>query len=178
MGEKKEYKSYDSDTKVTYCGARLTKDAESRDGEHGKMVRLTVVATSRKDAYSDLFLEVNVADFHAELASFLKKGDTLHKIHGQLCLRRYGDENEKFSIVVDRAEITVPIALQGECKEERGWTPGQKSAAGGKKEAGKKDAKKGTKVTPAKSGKKAPPVDIPEDDEEVSEDDVEIDDEE
>lgn len=161
----KEFKKYDSDCQVTFCGARLTKDAESRDGSHGKMVRLTVVATSRKESYSDLWLEVNVSDFHAELASFLKKGDTLHRITGQLCKRTYGDDNEKVSIVLDRAATILPIELMMECKE-RGWVPGATSAA---PKAGKPAKGKPEKVK-AKV-KKADPIDIPDEDEDDDTDD-------
>jgi hypothetical protein len=161
--DKTEYKKYDTRDKVVFAGARLAKDAESRDGEHGKMVRLTTVSTSRKDAHDDLWLEVNVGDFHAELASFLKKGDILHLIEGKLCLRRYGDDKEKFSIVIDRAEIAVPLELQAECKE-RGWVPGEKSKADGKK-ADKKGDKKSTK-TEKTTAKKPAPIEIEDDPEE------------
>src|ERR1051325_2377971 len=84
-----EYKKYDSEIRVEFIGARLTKDAEVRDGANGKMVRLTVVATSKAESDSDLWLEVNVQDSQAELAAHLKKGDTLHKIEGFLTLRKY-----------------------------------------------------------------------------------------
>lgn len=173
--DKSEYKKYDTNDKVRFAGARLAKDAESRDGEHGKMVRLTVVSTSRKEAHSDLWLEVNVGDFHAEAASFLKKNDTVHLIEGKLCLRKYGDDNEKFSIVVDRADVIIPLDLQAELKE-RGWVPGEKSkAAGGKKSDKKTDKKPASKTE--KTTKKAPePIEIDEDEddsEDAPEDDGE-----
>jgi len=137
-----EYKKYDSEIRVEYIGARLTKDAEVRDGANGKMVRLTVVATSKAESDSDLWLEVNVQDSQAELAAHLKKGDTLHKIEGFLTLRKYGENNEKFSINVRRARLSVPIGpvvTIGDLKE-RGFVPG----------AGGQAAKKGGKTPPAK----------------------------
>lgn len=168
MAEEKEFKKYDTQDKLRICGARLAKDAESRDGEHGKMVRLTVVSTSRKPAHSDLWLEVNVGDFHAEASSFLKKNDTVHCIEGKPCLRRYGDDNEKFSIVVDRAEVIIPLDLQKELKD-RGWIPGSSSKAGGKTAA---PAKKGAAPAKKPAPKKPAPVEIPDEDE--PEDDTEI----
>lgn len=170
MAEEKEFKKYDTQDKLRICGARLAKDAESRDGEHGKMVRLTVVSTSRKPAHSDLWLEVNVGDFHAEAASFLKKNDTVHFIEGKPCLRRYGDNNEKFSLVVDRAEVIIPLDLQKELKD-RGWIPGSSSKAGGKAPAKKAGA---TKPSAKPAAKKPVPVEISDEDEDEDNGDTEI----
>lgn len=163
MAEKKEYRKYDTQDRLRIAGARLAKDPESRDGEHGKMVRLTVVSTSRKEAHSDLWLEVNVGDFHAEAASFLVKGDTVHLIEGKPCLRRYGDDNEKFSLVVDRAEVIIPLDLQATLKE-RGWVPGAKTSG---KAAGKPAGKAKPASKPAAPKKKVEVVEVEDDDDEV-----------
>jgi len=160
----KEYKKYDTNCYLDFQGARLCKDPEVREGDYGKMVRLTLVATSRKDNYSDLWIEVNVSDFHAEAASFLLKGDTVHNVRGRACLRLFGDDNEKFSLVCDRAEIAIPIELFGELKE-RGFEPGaSKSKKGGK--ADKKPAAKGKPAGKVKPAKKPEPIEIDDDDDE------------
>ncbi len=172
----KEYKKYDTACFLDFSGAKLCKDPESREGEYGKMVRLTLVATSRKDNYSDLWIEVNVSDFNAEAASYLAKGDVLHNVRGRACLRLFGDSNEKFSLVCDRADLVIPPDLFATLKE-RGFTPG----AGGTK--GKPAAKKPTGTKPAgkpapkpaakPAAKKPTPVEIPDDDEETETSDEE-----
>ncbi len=173
----KEFKSYDSSDKYRCNGVRLAKDAESRDGDHGKMVRLTFVSTSRKDAHSDLWVECNVADFQAEAASFLLKGDILHEVEGKPCLRRYGDDNEKFSFVVDRASIVIPLALFAELKE-RGFVPnGGKPAAKPAKKGAKPAVKPAVKPATKPAAKKKVVVEIPDDDEVEIEEDDDADDE-
>jgi hypothetical protein len=170
MAEKTEYKKYDTQDKLRIAGARLAKDAESRDGTHGKMVRLTVVSTSRKDQHSDLWLEINVGDFHAEAASHLLKGDTVHLIEGKPCLRRYGDENEKWSLVLDRAEVIIPLDLQKELKE-RGWVPGESKANGAKAaKPAAKTAKPAAKPVGKPAAKKPTPVEIPDEDDAPADD--------
>lgn len=178
MAKEKEYKKYDSTCYVTFHNARLAKDAEVRDGEHGKMVRITTVATSRHDKFSDLWLEVNVGSFNANAAAYLEKGDVL-SFTGRLALRRWGDDDEKFSIVVERAELFIPIELLAALKE-RGFDPSD-SGGGDKKGKGKPAGKSNGKKAPAKpdkkpakGGKKKPePVEIPDDED----DEFEIDDE-
>lgn len=170
--EEKTYRKYDTNDKVRFAGARLAKDAESRDGEHGPMVRLTTVSTSRKDAHEDLWLEVNVGDFHAVAASYLKKGDVVHLIEGKLCLRKYGDDKEKFSIVIDRADVIIPLELQAELKE-RGWVPGEKTIAGGEAPKKGKKSDKGGKTDKKPAAKKPAPIEIEDDEEEEDEDEDE-----
>lgn len=171
-----EFRKFDSADKYRQAGVRLTKDAETRDGAHGPMVRLTATSESRKEQHSTLWLEINVGDWHAEAARFLLKGDILHLVEGKPCLRRYGDDNEKWSFVVDRAELTIGGALFNELKD-RGFVPGAKGAkpapgkAGGKKPAvATKPAAKG-KVAQKVSPKKPVPVEIPDDEDlEIEED--------
>ena len=171
MSENKTYKRYDSASKYRQCGVRLAKDAESRDGEHGKMTRLTFTDDSRKEAHSTLWVEANVCDFQSELASFLLKGDILHLVEGKPCLRLYTDKEgvEKFSFVCDRAEIATGIELFNACKE-RGFVPGVK---GGSKPAAKPAAKpvgKPAKAAVKPAAKKPAPIEISDDE------DLEIDD--
>jgi single-stranded DNA-binding protein len=134
----KDDKKYDSDSGWFMKGARLCKDPEVREGANGKMVRLTFVSTSRRDGNSDLWIECNVQDFQTDLASYLLKGDVLHYVEGKDFLRKYGENDEKFSFGIDRARLSVPLDLFATLKE-RGWTPG-----GGKEEkpAAKKSATK------------------------------------
>src|SRR5689334_6537217 len=121
-----EYKKYDSQHGYNIHNARLAKDADVKPGNKGPMVRLTFVATSRSDRHSDMWWEATVSDFNAPMAAHLKKGDTLG-IEGFPALRRYGDDNEKFSLELLRAEIFPNIDLIKKLKE-RGFTPGQKTA--------------------------------------------------
>lgn len=129
-----EFKSYDSQDRYSIHNARLTKDAEVRDGTKGPMVRLTFVSTCRGERHSDLWIEATVSDFNSAMAAHLKKGDVIG-IAGKPGLRRYGDDNEKFSFELLRADIYPSIPLIQALKE-RGFTPGQ--AATTKKAAPKK----------------------------------------
>lgn len=139
---KDEYKRFDTSDAYEIHHARLTKDAEVRDGDRGQMVRLTFVSTCRSERYENLWVEANVQDFQADIAAFMKKGDVIG-VRGKPGLRRYGDDNEKISFELIRAELKIPPSLYGDLKE-RGWEPG----AGGEKPAAKKGGK-----TPAKGGK-------------------------
>lgn len=147
-----EFKAYDSNDLYECCGARLAKDAEVRETANGRMVRLTFVSTSRRageNGIEDMWVEANVNDFQSDLAAHLKKGDVLHKIHGKPYLRKWGEDGTKISFCVERAQLVVPLDLFKALKE-RGFVPGAKGAAAGKKPATKKPA-----------GRKA--IELPED---------------
>jgi single-stranded DNA-binding protein len=166
-----EYKKRDTSDKYEMCGARLTKDAEARDTEYGKMVRLSFASESRREAHTTLWVEANVQKFQTEIAAFLKKGDILHQVRGKPALRIWGDNNDKFSFICDNAELVIPHALFVELKA-RGFEPGAKTEPA--PVAGKKSAPvAGKKPAPAtKPVKKAPPpIEIPDDDELDIEDD-------
>ncbi len=168
MGE--DFKKRDSNDSYQMLGARLTKDAETRDGDFGKLVRLTFASESKREANSTLWIEATVCDFHAELASHLKKGDILHSIRGKPTLRHWGDDNAKMSFGLDRAEVIPPIELFSELKT-RGWTPGVKSTT---KPAAKSLARPAAKaVKPVAKAKKPVPIAIDDDDEDtdINEDD-------
>ena len=145
-----EFKSYDSTDEYKYSGARLTKDAEVRDTAGGKMVRLQVVSTSRnkgKRGIDDLWIDVEVADFFVEAASFMKQKDVLHEIRGKPYLRRYGDNNERFAICLERAQLVIPSELKKQLKE-RGWSgTGSPTSNGGNASSGTKSGSSGTKRT-------------------------------
>lgn len=164
-----EFKKFDSLDTYLLRGARLAKDAEVREGEHGLMVRLTFASESRNEAHDTLWIEANVGDFNAQIASFLKKGDILHAVEGKPCLRRFGDNNEKFSFVVNRCTIAVPIELFATLKE-RGFTPGQKG--GGAKKSTPTPSKKPAPAKKPAPSKKPTPIEIPDD----PDDDLEIED--
>jgi single-stranded DNA-binding protein len=117
-----EYKNYDPQDTFTIHNARLAKPADVRDTEKGKMVKLTFVSTSRSETDSDLWVECTVSDRQTDLAAFLQKGDVIG-ISGKPCLRRFGDNNEKFAFNLRRAEIFPSVDLFVALKE-RGFTPG------------------------------------------------------
>lgn len=151
MGE--DYKKYDTEDTFEIAGVRLAKDAETRDVGDTALTTLTFVSTSRAESDSDLWVEAKVADRQSDLAAFLKKGDILHKITGKPAIRRYGDNNEKFSFQLKRASMVVPLSLIGTLKE-RGWIPG---GAGG---AGRNMTKPAAKKTPARrAAVEADPID-------------------
>lgn len=131
-----EYKKYDSQAEIIMHNARLTKDAQVIEGEK-PLVKLSTVCTSRRDRHSDMWLEITVRDFDSAFASYLKKGDKLG-FRGFPALRLWGDDNTKFSVEVDRAELCPSIELLMEVKE-RGFEPG---AVKGAKPAAKKTTKK------------------------------------
>lgn len=142
----KEYKKYDTIDEFWMAGVRLAKDARVNEGQHGKMVGLTFVSTSRKDQHVDKWVGANVCDFQADKASFLRKGDVLHKVTGKPVWRLWGDDNENESFELDQARIAIPLELEKVLKE-RGYVPGAGGTNGGK---GAKGAK-GTKKLPPKS---------------------------
>lgn len=141
----KEYKSYDTQDQLTIHNARLAKDAQVIEGGEKPLVKLTFVITSRSDRHSDMWVEATVQDRNSDLASFFKKGD-LVGLTGKLALRKWGDNNEKFSIELIRAEIHPTPELFAAAKE-RGWTPGAASAT---KTETKKDTKKAAPKAKAK----------------------------
>lgn len=145
-----DYKKYDSQDNYNIHNARLTKDATVNEGTKGPMVRLTFVSTSRNDRHSDLWVEATVNDFQASMATYLKKGDVIG-VSGKPALRRYGDNDEKISFEIVRADIHPSIPLFQALKE-RGFEPGAKPGA-------KKTGAKKTTTKPAKTV-----VEIPDDD--------------
>ncbi len=170
-----DYKKYDSASKYRQAGVRLTADASTREGEHGKMVRLSFTDESRKEQYETLWVECNVCDYNSEAASFLLKGDILHLVEGKPALRTYEKDGEKrWSFVVDRAELSIGGSLMNELKE-RGFVPGAKATKGAKpaakKPAGKPAAKPAAKPAGKPAAKKPAPIEIPEDDDVEIEDD-------
>lgn len=144
-----EYKRYDSQIEVNTWNMRLAKDAQVIEGGEKPMVKLTVVATSRSERHSDMWLEITAADRQSDLCAHLKKGDKIGVRGGFLALRRWGDNNEKFSLEIIRGEVVVDPDLIAQCKE-RGFTPGGNS----------KPAAKGGKVPPkGKAPKKVQSLD-------------------
>ena len=121
-----EYKKFDSQSTFEIRNARLAKDPEVRDGEFGPMVNLTFVNTSRKEKYSDMWVTALVGARNADLAQYLKKGDTLG-IAGEPRLRVWGDDGDKHSYELDNATLYTGIELFMELKE-RGFEPGAKAA--------------------------------------------------
>ncbi len=126
-----EKKQYDTMDRFEMMGARIQKDAEVTTGDRGKMVRLTILSTSRRERNSPAWFEVNVSDFQAEIASYLKKGDVLHRVGGKFTLRKYGENESRIALGIERAELDIPIDLFMALKE-RGFTPGAGKGAAGK----------------------------------------------
>jgi single-stranded DNA-binding protein len=148
-----EFKNYDSSDCYEIHNARLSADAKVITTEGGRMVKLTFASTCRNDRYETLWVEATVGDWQSGLAMHLKKGDTLG-VKGKPGLRRFGDDNDKISFELIRAEIMVPPALFVELKE-RGFTPGADGAA----KKGKPVAKKGKPASVKRTV-----VEVPDDD--------------
>jgi hypothetical protein len=139
-----EKKVYDTDDRWMSYNVRLTKDAEvfpSKDPEKPPMVRLTFVSESRQAADSAMWIEANPTDRQADLCGFLRKGDNF-PIDGKLCLRRYGDNNEKFALNLRRAECHINYDLLMKLKE-RGFVPGARKTTDGRRPS----ASAGNRVT-------------------------------
>ncbi len=156
-----EFKKYDSQTTFIGHNMRLTKDADVKEGQKGKMVSLTVVSTSRNDKDSDMWIEVLVSDFHAELAAHLIKGDTIG-VQGFMVLQKYGDP-ERVALKLRQAQVYTSVDLFVAAKE-RGFTPGGSTSApkGAPAKAGAKPVAKKAAMKPA--GRKT--VDLDEGDDE------------
>ncbi len=130
-----EDKKYDSHDEYRNRNARLTKDAEvfpSKIPGKPPLVRLTFVSESRQEKSKPLWVEAKIRDFDANLAQYLKKGDTL-PVEGKPVLETYGEGKTAFKL--DRAAIFPSIELFMKLKE-RGFTPGAGGAAGGKPSGG------------------------------------------
>lgn len=119
-----EFRKYDSQDNYTIHNARLTADAQviPTDSDRPPMVKLKFASEHRSDRYETLWVEATVADRHAGLARYLKKGDVLG-VSGKPGLRRWGDDNDKISFELTYAEIMPSIELIAAAKE-RGFTPG------------------------------------------------------
>ncbi len=120
-----EYKRWDSDSGWWMNGAELKKDPEVRDGANGKMVRLTLVSTSRREGNDDLWVEVNVSDFNADAAAWMKKNDVLHRVEGKDFMRTFGEGKKSFG--VERARLSIGRELMKTLRE-RGFSPGTGNA--------------------------------------------------
>lgn len=171
-GKSEERKRYDSDFVGRYCGVMVATDPtciESKDGN--PLTRFKVVAERRNDRFAPMWIEVNVGQFNGKAASFLQKGDVLHKIEGALAMRLWGDDNDKVAISMEFADITIPGTLFAALRE-RGFDPdgdpNYTEEGDTKKKSNKKDKKK-----PGK-GKPAPK----DDDEDEDDEDIEIPDDE
>ena len=158
MGE--EYKKYDSQATFIIHNARLAKDPQVIEGGERPMVKLTFVVTSRKDRYSDMWVEATVVDRQASLASYLQKGDVVG-FEGFPCLRKWGENNEKASYELDYAEVMPPPELFAALKE-RGFEAGAEV-----KGSGKKGGKKGGKPVAAPAAKKTRAIKEPEPEEDT-----------
>jgi single-stranded DNA-binding protein len=128
-----EFKKFDSDDKYLNHSARLTKDPEvfpSKDPTKPPMVRLTFVSTSRQEKSKDIWIEAKVRDRDANIACFLKKGDTL-PIEGKILLEEF---NGKLYHKLEQAQVHINVELLMACKT-RGFVGGSKAAipAGPKK---------------------------------------------
>src|SRR5690606_6463434 len=115
------------------------KEPQIIEGGEKPLVKLTFVCTSRSDRHDDLWVAVAVSDRQADHASHLEKGDTLG-FAGFPAIRRWGDDDEKVSFEVVRAELFPSIELIMALKE-RGWEPGAGAIKGKGKKGGKKTAK-------------------------------------
>ena len=161
-----ERKRYDSDFVGRYCGVMVATDPTCIESKEGNpLVRFKVVAERRNDRFSPMWIEVNVGQFNAKAASFLQKGDILHKIEGALAMRLWGDDNDKVAISMEFADITIPGSLFSELKE-RGFDPdGDPNYT--EEEGSKKKSKKDKKAKPGKGKKPTKDEDEDEDDEEI-----------
>lgn len=126
-----EFKSYDTQDTMHFHGFRLAKDAEVRETANGKMVRLTTVSTSRnegKNGIKPTWWELNVNDFQADLAGFLKKGDVVLHAEGHPYMRTWGEADDKVSMCCDKVQLKIAPDFFKTLKE-RGFVPGKRGEA-------------------------------------------------
>ena len=117
-----DFKKYDSQDTYVIHNARLTSDAQVIETGERAMVKLKFASECRNERYETLWVEATVADRHAGLARYLKKGDVVG-VSGKPGLRRWGDDNDKISFELTYAEIMPSIELISAAKE-RGFAPG------------------------------------------------------
>jgi hypothetical protein len=140
-----DFKKYDSHIDIDAKNMRLAKPPQVIEGGEKPMVKLTFAVESRSERHSTLWTEVTVNDRQSDLAAALEKGDVICW-RGFPALRMWGDNNDKFSFEVVRAELFPSIELLQKLKE-RGWVPG----AGVKKSGAK--GKAAVKAPPARKGR-------------------------
>jgi single-stranded DNA-binding protein len=151
-----DFKKYDSDSNYIQHNARLTQDADVREFDGKKFVKLKFTDETRgqnkdgSDRYETMWVEAEVRDYDADKAALLKKGDVL-TIEGKIAFRLWGEDRDKAAFDLKRAALHIPVSLFMQL-QERGFAPGGKAAP-----------KKG-KAAPTKGKKKI--VEIPEDDDE------------
>lgn len=141
-----EFKKYDSDDNYSNWSARLTKDAEVKEGEKTR-VKITFVSTSRSENHHDLWVTADINEGQAPLAAFLKKGDIVG-VEGKPY--QWGDANPQFALNFARLHLTGELINK---LKERGFVPGQKG-------------RPTSKAAPKKTGKPTRPIiDLPDDEE-------------
>ena len=174
--KKEEHQRYDSKCFGEYIGARLAMDPtciETKDGN--PLTRFKLVADSKNDRFTPLWLEVNVNQYGSKIASFLKQGDVLHTVRGRLAMRLWGDDNDKVAISLEFADLDIPNELIAELKE-RGYDPDGDANYTDGDDTKKKSNKK---VKPGKKpSKKKEEPEEEEDEDEEEEEDLEIEEEE
>ena len=174
---KQEHQRYDSKCFGEYIGARLAMDPtciETKDGN--PLTRFKLVADSKNDRFTPLWLEVNVNQYGSKIASFLKQGDVIHKVRGRLAMRLWGDDNDKVAISLEFADLDIPNELIAELKV-RGYDPdGDANYTDG--EDTKKKSNKKVKPSKGKPSKKKEEPEEDEDSDEEEEEDLEIEEEE
>lgn len=169
-----DYKKFDTQANTSYWNVRLAKDATSKEFGENTFAEFTFVDSSRLDSDEEMWVSANPTKRNGVLASYLEKGDVVG-VSGKLCMRRWGDDNEKVAFNLRNAEIHVEPGLLATLKE-RGWVPGSeemKGAAPPAKATGKKRGRPpgSGKATPPVKGKTKPiPVEIDLDDDDAEED--------
>lgn len=129
-----EFKKYDSNHELECRNVRLTHDATIvKPG----FTKVKFVLTSKNEGDDDMWIEAIPSEGAAELAGYLKKGDTISAT-GFLTMQHWGDNNnEQFTLKF--AKLHYSLELLQTLRERQGG----KSAAKGKSVAkpGKKPAR-------------------------------------
>jgi hypothetical protein len=169
-----EFKKYDTKATTSYWNVRLTKDAEVKDFGDNKLVKLSIVDSSRSESDEELWVEVNPNKSQHAMTSYMEKGDEFGA-SGKLTFRRYGEDKVAFNL--RNAEVFVSPGLIAILKE-RGFAPGPDAALKGDTAAAapvKTPAKRGRPVGSGKvvatkaPAKKTIPIEIDLDDDEAVE---------
>lgn len=171
-----DFKKYDTQATTNYWNVRLAKDATTKEFGENTFAQFTFVDSSRLETDDEMWVDVNPTKRNGVLSSYLEKGDVVG-VSGKLCMRRWGDNNDKVAFNLRNAEVHVEPGLLATLKE-RGWTPGSEEMKGAEAPVkaaaptGKKRGRppgSGKTATPVKGKAKPIPVEIDLDDDEAEE---------
>lgn len=132
----KEYKKFDSNHTLECRNVRLTEDAKViKPG----FTKVKFVLTSSQDGDDDMWIEAIPSEGAAELAGYLKKGDSISAT-GFLTLSHWGDNNnEQFTLKFAKLHYSLELLQELNARRAGGKEKPKAGKSAGKKPAAKRE---------------------------------------